>query len=80
MEQVAIIANEHMYGLIIISVYYREYVLRSRMVRNQALDVRFPDVTKKGQGMHLASYTENHALQGVTLWNMLGGAEEISVK
>ena len=31
--------------------------------------------------MHLASYTENHApYKKLTLWNMLGGAEEISVK
>ena len=45
------------------------------------LDVRFPDVTKKGQGMHLASYTDNHApYKKLTLWNMLGGADEISVK
>ena len=85
MEQVAIIANKtYVHGLIIISVYYKGmlyYMVKDGEGDQALLDVRFPDVTKKGQGMHLASYTVNDTpYKKLTLWNMLGGADEISVK
>ncbi len=85
MEDVAIIANKtYVHGLIIISVYFKGmlyYLIKDGEGDQALLDVRFPDVTKKGQGMHLASYTANDApYKKLTLWNMLGGADEISVK
>ena len=85
MEQVAIIANKtYVHGLIIISVYYKGmlyYMVKDGEGDQALLDVRFPDVTKKGQGMRLASYTVNdNPYKKLTLWNMLGGADEISVK
>jgi hypothetical protein len=85
MQDVAIIANKtYVHGLIIISVYFKGtlyYLIKDGEGDQALLDVRFPDVTKKGQGMHLASYTANDApYSKLTLWNMLGGADEISVK
>ena len=36
------------------------------------LDLRFPDVTKKGEGMHLASYTlMDRPWEKLTLWHLL---------
>jgi len=76
MDQVALVASKvYIRGLIIISIYNEGtvyYVIQSGEGDQALLDVRFPDVTKRGQGMHLASYV-NASLpyKKLTLWHMV---------
>jgi len=83
MERVCLIASKtYVRGLIIISVYSEGsiYFMVQPGEGDQALlDVRFPDITRRGQGMHLASYAYPHLpYSKLTLWLLLdnGGKEE----
>ena len=77
MSAVAIMAAKtYIRGLIVISIYSQGtfyFILQSGEGEQALLDVRFPDVTQRGQGMHLASYTLNDApWQKLTVWHLLG--------
>lgn len=76
LDDVKIIASKtYVRGLIIISVYTEGtlYFMIQPGEGDQALlDVRFPDITRKGQGMHLASYSSQPYTK-LTLWVMLDG-------
>ncbi len=76
MENVAIMAlKRYVRGLIIISIYHCGtfyFIVQSGEGDQALLDLRFPDVTKKGEGMHLASYTLNDLpWSKMTLWHLL---------
>mmetsp|Transcript_40824 Transcript_40824/g.41690 ORF Transcript_40824/g.41690 Transcript_40824/m.41690 type:complete len:663 (+) Transcript_40824:164-2152(+) len=62
-------------GLIIISIYCERavYFLVHQGDGDQPLlDVRFPDVSKHGQGLHISSYNEPDELwKKLTLWHIL---------
>jgi hypothetical protein len=78
MRQAALIASKtYLRGLIIISVFYENtlYVVVADGEGSQPmLDVRFPDVSSHGDGVHLASYNDADG-QGLydklTLWHSL---------
>lgn len=76
LDDVKIIASKtYVRGLIIISVYTEGtlYFMIQPGEGDQALlDVRFPDITRKGQGMHLASYSSQPYTK-LTLWLLLDG-------
>ncbi len=83
MAGVAIVASKmYVRGLIVITIYSNGtfyFVVQSGEGEQALLDVRFPDVTQKGQGMHLASYTLNdRPWQKLTLWHLLGKAEVLA--
>ena len=79
LEQVCLIASKtYVRGLIIISVYFEGsiyYMVQSGEGDQALLDVRFPDITRRGQGMHLASYAFPHLpYSKLTLWLLLDSA------
>eukprot|EP01033_Poteriospumella_lacustris_P009170 gene9170-6598_t len=76
MDKVSLIASKtYTRGLIIISIYYDRsiYFLLSAGEGDQPLlDVRFPDVSKHGQGLHINSYTDNvFGYKKLTLWHIV---------
>jgi len=76
MSDIAIMASKmYVRGLIIITIFSNNtfyFVVQSGEGEQALLDVRFPDVTQRGQGMHLASYTLNdRPWQKLTLWHLL---------
>lgn len=78
MDNVSLIASKtYVRGLIIISVYFEGcmyYMLQAGEGDQALLDVRFPDITRRGQGMHLASYSFPHLpFSKLTLWLLLDG-------
>ena len=79
MRKVSLVASKtYARGLIIISIYYEGvmyFVLQQGEGDQHLLDVRFPNVSSHGQGLHIASYPENsHAhYKKLTLWHTLTG-------
>lgn len=76
MKKISIIASKtYTRGLIIISVYFERtiyFVIQGGEGDQPLLDVRFPDVSKHGQGLHISSYN-NPAVcwRKLTLWHIL---------
>lgn len=76
MRSVSLIANKtYARGLIIISVYFERtvyFVVQGGEGDQPLLDVRFPDVSKHGQGLHISSYSDPAACwRKLTLWHVL---------
>lgn len=76
MNKVALVATKtYVRGLIIISVYFDHtiyFVIKDGEGDQPLLDVRFPDISRHGQGLHISSYNE-HRLpwKKLTLWHIL---------
>lgn len=66
-------AKTYTRGLIIITVYSEEklyFVVQSGEGDQALLDVRFPDVSKHGEGLQLAAYNDNSVCyRKLTLWH-----------
>jgi len=64
MEKIAILASKtYTRGLVIVSIYYERtvyFMIQSGEGDQQLLDVRFPDVSKHGQGLQLCSYNASY--------------------
>ena len=76
MQKVAILAlKRYVRGLVIIAIYHGGtfyFMVQSGEGEQALLDLRFPDVSKRGEGMHLASYTLLHRpWEKLTLWHLL---------
>ena len=77
MDKVALVATKtYTRGLIVISVFFESsvyFVLQSGEGDQPLLDVRFPDISKHGQGLHLASYPgeAKSSWRKLTLWHIL---------
>lgn len=76
MRLVSLIASKtYTRGLIIISIYFERtiyFVVQNGEGDQPLLDVRFPDVSKHGQGLHLNSYNDPSLLwRKLTLWHVL---------
>jgi hypothetical protein len=75
MDQVALIASKtYTRGLIIISIYCdgNLYVVVLPGEGTQPLlDVRFPDVSSHGEGVHLDSYSQEDYYSKLTLWHIV---------
>lgn len=65
-------------GLIIISIFFEStlyFVVQGGEGDQHLLDVRFPDVSRRGQGLHVASYKdEGPSWRRLTLWHGIEGA------
>lgn len=87
MKKVSLIASKtYSRGLIIVSIYFEGvlyFVLQQGEGDQHLLDVRFPNVSSHGQGLHIASYPENSEKlwKKLTLWHTLaattGNLEEL---
>jgi len=78
MDKVSMIASKtYTRGLVIISIYSEGviYFLMQPGEGDQALlDVRFPDVSQHGQGLHIDTYNDHTVpYRKLTLWHILGG-------
>lgn len=76
MRRVSLIASKtYTQGLIIVSIYYERtiyFVVQGGEGDQPLLDVRFPDVSKHGQGLHISSYSEpSLPWRKLTLWHVL---------
>ena len=76
MKQVSLIASKtYSRGLIIIAIYYDStlyFILQAGEGDQHLLDVRFPNVSSHGQGLHIASYPESVLYyKKLTLWHTL---------
>lgn len=76
MGNVALVASKtYARGLIIISIYSEKvlyFVIQSGEGDQPLLDVRFPDVSKHGQGLLLQSYNNSSSpYRKLTLWHIL---------
>ncbi|CAM9281861.1 unnamed protein product [Pylaiella littoralis] len=74
MDQVALVAcKTYARGLVFITVYQESsfYIVMQEGEGDQALlDIRFPDVSQHGQGLHLMSYDNpRHPWRKLTLWH-----------
>jgi hypothetical protein len=84
MSQVTLIASKtYTRGLVIISIYYDRciyFLLQSGEGDQPLLDVRFPDVSKHGQGLHVNAYGDNpFGWKKLTLWHIID-SEPYSIK
>lgn len=80
MDRVSLIASKtYNRGLIIIGIYFDGlfyFVLLPGEGEQHLLDVRFPNVSSHGQGLHIASYREETPhWRKLTLWHTLSGAD-----
>ena len=85
MDKVALVATKtYVFGLILISVYYdgtMYFVIQNGEGDQPLLDVRFPDISKHGQGFHIASYNSPGSLyKKLTLWHILFPNVTVTVK
>mmetsp|Transcript_12180 Transcript_12180/g.18401 ORF Transcript_12180/g.18401 Transcript_12180/m.18401 type:complete len:666 (-) Transcript_12180:254-2251(-) len=76
MKKVSLVASKtYSRGLIIIAIYFEGvlyFVLQAGEGDQHLLDVRFPNVSSHGQGLHIASYPENLSFwKKLTLWHTL---------
>lgn len=76
MSDVAIMASKtYAMGLIVVSIYLDGvvyFIVSGGEGDQHLLDVRFPDVSKRGQGLHVASYKEDIAQwRKLTLWHCI---------
>ena len=77
MSKVSLIASKtYTRGLIIIAVYSDGaiyFILQPGEGDQALLDVRFPDVSQHGQGLHIDSYNDHTVpYRKLTLWHVLG--------
>eukprot|EP01038_Epipyxis_sp_PR26KG_P013016 gene13016-17448_t len=74
MEPIHLIANKtYSRGLIIISIYFERsiyFVIQNGEGDQPLLDVRFPDVSKHGQGLFISSFND-YTWKKLTLWHVL---------
>ena len=83
MDKIALIASKNYYrGLIIISLFCEGnfyFILQPGEGDQALLDIRFPDVSKHGQGLHISTYTDKTSLyRKITLWHVLEGGDRQS--
>lgn len=83
MEDVELIASKtYTRGLVIISIYYDRcvyFLLQAGEGDQPLLDVRFPDVSKHGQGLHISAYGENdYGWKKLTLWHIISDSTDNS--
>jgi hypothetical protein len=76
MKEVSLIASKtYSRGLIIIAIYCDAtlyFILQAGEGDQHLLDVRFPNVSSHGQGLHIASYPETYEYyKKLTLWHTL---------
>jgi len=76
MNNVGLVATKtYTRGLIILSIYFDStvyFIIQSGEGDQALLDVRFPDVSSHGQGLHLATYNDpNVSWKKLTLWHMI---------
>ena len=76
MDNVGIVASKtYTRGLIIISIFFEKtfyFVIQSGEGDQPLLDVRFPDISKHGQGLLLQSYNDSNVpWRKLTLWHIL---------
>lgn len=76
MKKVSLMASKtYCRGLIIVAIYFEGvlyFVLQAGEGDQHLLDVRFPNVSSHGQGLHIASYPETIAYyKKLTLWHTL---------
>ena len=76
MERVALIASKtYARGLVFILIYFEAafyIVVQSGEGDQPLLDVKFPDVSSHGQGVHIASYRDKASMwRKLTLWHSL---------
>jgi len=76
MDDVSLIASKtYTRGLIIIAIYFERtiyFLIQDGEGDQPLLDVRFPDVSKHGQGLLLNAYNEEHfGWKKLTLWHLL---------
>lgn len=74
LKNVALMASKtYSRGLVIISIYLESmlyFVVQGGEGDQHLLDVRFPDVSRRGQGLHVASYKEEISFwRRLTLWH-----------
>ncbi len=84
MKKISLIANKtYTRGLIIVSVYFERtvyFVVQGGEGDQPLLDVRFPDVSKHGQGLHINSYSDQALMwRKLTLWHIIP-SEGISIR
>lgn len=84
MRNVAMMASKtYNRGLIIISIYIDStlyFIMQNGEGDQHLLDVRFPDVSKRGQGLHLGSYYDSHpTFRKLTLWHSIPAEPTTSV-
>lgn len=83
MDKVAVIASKIYYrGLILISIFHEQsiyFIVQPGEGDQPLLDVRFPDVSRHGQGLQVTSYDNlefkelNPYWKRLTLWHILEG-------
>ena len=76
MNNVALVASKtYDRGLIIISLYFDRtiyFIIQPGDGDQPLLDVRFPDVSKHGQGLHIATYKDPEVIwRKLTLWHVM---------
>lgn len=85
MSKVSLIASKtYNRGLIVIGIYFEGtfyFVLLPGEGEQHLLDVRFPDVSCHGQGLHIASYREETPYwRKLTLWHTVAGGPVITTE
>lgn len=85
MDKIGLIASKtYTRGLIIISIYYEGtiyFVIQSGEGDQALLDVRFPDVSRHGQGLLLACYNDHTVpYRKLTLWHASEANEVVITK
>lgn len=76
MDNIALIASKtYTRGLIVISIYYENvlyFLLQAGEGDQYLLDVRFPNVSNHGQGLHILSYNDPESYwKKLTLWHTI---------
>ena len=84
MKEISLVASKtYTRGLIIISIFAEGslfFVVQSGEGDQALLDVKFPDVSKHGQGLHLATYSEAAApFKKLTLWHGITAEVPLSI-
>ena len=85
MNDIALIASKtYDRGLIIISLYFERtiyFIVQPGDGDQPLLDVRFPDVSKHGQGLHIASYKNTAEIyRKLTLWHIMSTSSHSPMK
>jgi hypothetical protein len=80
MKGISLIVSKTYYrGLILVSIYCDMsfyFIVQPGEGDQPLLDIRFPDVSKHGQGLHVASYPDKSTpFRKITLWHILDTGE-----
>ena len=81
MKGISLIVSKTYYrGLILVSIYCDMsfyFIVQPGEGDQPLLDIRFPDVSKHGQGLHVASYPDKSTpFRKITLWHILDTGEK----